>query len=139
MSKPRLTIPCAALFLIAFFLLACGSSSSSRQLQSLSINPATADAQKFPNGQVQFTAMGAFSGSSQTSAVSALWWTTQPWTYPPAPTTISLSSSGVAQCDPMVAGTFTIYAVAPKDPSIPPSQMTMMTPQIVATAQITCP
>jgi len=128
------------LFLIALFLLACGSS---RQLQSLSINPATADAQTYPNGQVQFTAMGTYTGSSQTTAVSALWWTTSPWTYPPdtpTPAIINLSSTGLAQCYPSAPpGTYLIYAVAPVDPSVMVSQMTMMTKQLAATAQITCP
>jgi hypothetical protein len=138
MSKPGLILSYAKLFLVAFFLLACGG--SSRQLQSLSISPATADAQNFPNGQVQFTAMGTFNGSSQASAISALWWTTAPWTYPPTPAIISLSGTGLAQCFPLApAGTYTIYAVAPVDPSVTVSQMTMTTRQLVTTAQVTCP
>ena len=50
---------CLVLFLLA--TLSCGSS---HQLQSVSITPSTADAQQFPNGQVQFTAKGTFNGSS---------------------------------------------------------------------------
>src|SRR5579884_2298020 len=34
---------------------------SRRVLQSVTVSPATADSQSFPNGQVTFTAMGTFS------------------------------------------------------------------------------
>jgi hypothetical protein len=120
------------LVLIALTLLACGG--SSRQLQALSISPAAGAT------QVQFTAVGTFMGSSQTVAVNALWWTTQPWTYPPTPFFITVSSSGLTQCQTLApAGTYTIWAVAPVDPTVPLPKMTMTTKQISATAQITCP
>jgi len=38
----------------------CGSSSNTRMLVSLSATPATADAQNYPNGQVQFVATGTY-------------------------------------------------------------------------------
>jgi hypothetical protein len=134
MSKTRILFYfyCAGLLLMALFSLACGS--SNRQLQSLSITPAAGST------QVQFTAMGTFAGSSQTAAVNAMWWTNQPWTYPPTPFLITVSSTGLAQCQTLApAGTYTIWAVAPVDPSLPLSQMTMTTKQVSATAQITCP
>jgi hypothetical protein len=128
---------CFALLLVAIAMLACGGSN---RLQSLSISPATADAQNFPNGQVQFTAMGMLGGSSQASPVSARWWTNQPWTAPPTAAIINLSSTGLAQCFPLApAGTYQIWAVAPADPNLPVSEMTMTTKQLSATAQITCP
>lgn len=136
MRKLRPLLSSFALLLVAMTVLACGNSN---RLQSLSISPATADARNFPNGQVQFTAIAVFGGSSHASAVSALWWTTPPWTYPPTPTTINLSSSGLAQCFPFAAGTYPIWAVAPTDPSLPLSKMTMTTSQVSATAQLTCP
>jgi len=49
---------------LSLLLLATLSCGSDRQLQSISIQPPTADAKNFPNGQVQFTATGIFSGSS---------------------------------------------------------------------------
>jgi hypothetical protein len=134
MSKPTPLLPCIALFLIIPSMLACGG--GNRQLQSLSISPATAST------QVQFTAIGTFSGSGHTSAVSALWWPNQPWTYPPTPIpqVITLSSTGLAQCTSFApAGTYMIWAVAPVDPGVPLSQVSMTTPQVVATAQLTCP
>ncbi|MHB8214581.1 MAG: hypothetical protein ACYDDS_00745 [Candidatus Sulfotelmatobacter sp.] len=124
---------CVGLFLITLFSLACGGSST-RQLQSLSISPAAGST------QVQFTAIGTFVGSSQTAAVNAMWWTNQPWTYPPTPLLITVSSNGLAQCETLAAaGTYTIWAVAPVDPSVPLAQMTMTTKQVSATAQLTCP
>lgn len=74
--------PCLVMSLIALSMLACGS--STRQLQSLSISPAAGST------QVQFTAIGTFVGSSQTAAVNAMWWTNQPWTYPPTPFQITV-------------------------------------------------
>src|ERR1700693_2983266 len=39
---------------------ACGSNSNPRVLQSVTATPASADAQQFPGGRVQFTATGVF-------------------------------------------------------------------------------
>jgi hypothetical protein len=123
---------CVVLLFIALSLLGCGS--SNRQLQSLSISPASGVT------QVQFTAMGTFRDSGKTEPVNALWWTTQPWTYPPVPFIVTVSSTGFAQCQVFApAGTYTIFAVVPVDPSFPVSQMNMSTKQVSATAQITCP
>ncbi len=130
--KPGPLLPCSMLVLIALTLLACGS--SNRQIQSLSVSPAAGVT------QVQFTAVGTFMGSSETAAVNAMWWTTQLWTYPPTPFFITVSSSGLAQCQTLApAGTYMIWAVAPVDPTVPLSKMTMTTKQVSATAQITCP
>jgi hypothetical protein len=119
------------LLVLAICMLGCGG--SNRQLQSLSIRPAVGVT------QVQFTAMGTFRDSGKTAPVSALWWTTQPWTYPPTPFIVTVSSTGFAQCQAFApAGTYTIFAVAPVDPNMPLSQMSMTTKQVSATAQLTC-
>ena len=120
------------LIVLAIYMLGCGG--SNHQLQSLSISPAAGAT------QVQYTAVGMFAGSSQTAPVSALWWTIQPWTYPPTPSIVTVSSTGFAQCETFApAGTYTIFAVAPVDLDMPLSQMSMSTKQVSATAQITCP
>jgi hypothetical protein len=130
MRKTRLLLADLTLFVIALSFLACGN----RQLKTLSISPATA------SGQVQFAAMGTYSGSSQSAAVGALWWTNLPWTYPPSAFIISISSTGQAQCTGIgPPGTYPIWAVAPVDPSVPLSKVSMTTKQLVATAQLTCP
>lgn len=48
------------LLLMALFFSGCGSS---RQLQSVTVTPSTADAKNFPSGQVQFVATGIYVGS----------------------------------------------------------------------------
>ena len=59
---------------------------------------------------------------------------------PPAPFTGTASSSGLAQCEASApAGTYSIWAVAPVDQSVPVSTMTMTTKQVSATGQLTCP
>jgi hypothetical protein len=129
----------ATLFLTALSV-ACGSGGSgSQQLQSLTISPGTA------SGQVQFSAMGTYSGSHQSTAVNALWWTVPPWTALPASTIpvaqfINVSTSGLAQCYPLApTGNYRVWVVAPVDPMVPLSQVTMTTKQLVATAQLACP
>jgi len=130
--KPGPLLFSAPLVLFALAMVACGG--ANHQLQSLSISPAAGAT------QVQFTAVGMFAGSSQTAPVSALWWTIQPWTYPPTPFSVSVSSTGFARCETFApAGTYTIFAVAPVDPNTPLSKMSMSTKQVSATAQITCP
>jgi hypothetical protein len=54
--RPRLRF--LLLLTLLIITLACGSS---RTLQSVSVMPAVANAQNFPNGQVSFTATGTFS------------------------------------------------------------------------------
>jgi len=49
------------LFLLLTLLFIAPGCGSSRTLQSVSVMPAVADAQNFPNGQVNFTATGTFS------------------------------------------------------------------------------
>lgn len=142
---PKLSSLLSSAFLsaVAVASLACGSSHNG--LQSLTITPAAADAKNYPNGQVQFTAMGTSAGSTQPATVIVLWWSYTPWTIPPpdavasppTPPTYSLDSNGLATCQG--TGTFTIWATAPTDQSVPPSSMTKSTAQLTATAQLTCP
>ena len=59
----RLRCLAPVLVLATFGSLSCGSSNPNigRVLLSVSVTPAAADAQSFPNGQVTFTATGTFS------------------------------------------------------------------------------
>jgi hypothetical protein len=130
------------LFLLVLVALAtsCGGGTAdpSKQLVAINITPASADAQNFPNGQVQFTAVGTFSDGTK-SAIQALWTLNGPFTETPV-ANISLTSSGLAHC---VVGGFVgtsgLFATAPSNPALPISQMTMLTKNISGTAQITCP
>ena len=49
--------------LVLFAALVMSGCGSSRQLQSVTLTPASADAQSFPGGQVPFAASGTFSKS----------------------------------------------------------------------------
>ena len=59
----RIWLP-TTLLLAGIELVASGCGAGSpRVLQSISVTPASADANSFPNGEVQFTVMGAYSHS----------------------------------------------------------------------------
>jgi hypothetical protein len=135
MSTRRLLLPCVPLVLIALVMLAC--SSGNRQLQSITVAPASADAMN-SNGEVQFTATGAYSDGSKVSPLTALWTINNPWVLTPVPGGVSIDSAGLGKCTGYV-GTVTIFATAPADPGMPLAKMTMTTRQVSATAQLTCP
>jgi hypothetical protein len=82
---------------VATITLACGSSP---QLKSVSVSPASANASDYPNGQVQFTAVGYYAGSSSPVSVSP------EWTACPPINAVTVSKTGVAQCEPGAAGTY---------------------------------
>ena len=131
---PLLSI--SGIFLAAVALLtACGN----QGLKSLTVTPPSADAKSSPNGQVQFTAMGSYAGSSQATVVKALWWNVQPWTTVPTAPTFVIDSNGMASCLGVISGTFTVWATTPTDQTLPLSKVTVNTKQLSATAQITCP
>jgi hypothetical protein len=104
----------------------------------MSITPATANAQSYPNSQVQFSATGEYSKAPTTSAVQpALWGVYQPNGSQGAPT---ISSAGLAQCG-LLAGTYGITAYALADPSIPNTSANLLHAKkvVLGTAQLTCP
>ncbi len=141
MSKFRFLPSLIPLCLLCAACLSCGSSTG---LKSVTITPATADAKSSPNGQVQFTAMGTSHGSTGSVPVNVRWWNSRPWFTAPTPTPaneINIDDNGIATCTniPGLSGTFTIWATAPKDQSIDPSQMKQSTPQVTGVAQMTCP
>jgi len=141
----------AFLLLIAAVTVSCGGGMTdparqaaaqhadpAKQLVAITVTPASADAQNFSNGQVQFTATGTFSDGSK-APIQPLWTLNSPFTETPI-ADISLSSSGVAHC---VAGGFVgtsgVFATAPANPALPLSQMTAFTKNVSGMAQITCP
>lgn len=128
----------ALVVLVTLGTLGCGSN---RQLQSVAVMPAVADAKSFPDGKVPLTATGSF-------------------TKPPSPQTLTsadiswcvgssngacngniaggaiVDQNGVAQCAPNFAGTVTILAGKGTPPMMPDggSQLT-----VFGSAQLTCP
>ena len=133
---------------LPFVLLASLSCGTNRRLQSVAIQPATADAKNFPNGQVHFTATGVFSDSS---ALVVLTSKDVTWCY--GGTTAAASSSqgicagniaqfagvdqnGVASCSPTFQGSAYILAGTPAR-SANPDGGTPLT--VYGVAQLTCP
>jgi hypothetical protein len=125
--------------LIIFGIVGCGSS---RQLQSVTLSPATADAQNFPNGQVQFTATGTYSSSP-----SPVQLTSQAVTWCVGSTSglcvgninpgATLDQNGLAQCVPGFAGTVTILAGTGSSVMMNPDGGTQLT--VFGAAQMICP
>ncbi len=112
MKKARFTVAALVLALAASLTLACGIRSPfSHQLTSITLNPATADAQNYPQGEVQFTATGYYMNpTSVVTPLSATWGAC----YQTAATTaVSVSSTGLARCASGASGTFFIWASDP--------------------------
>jgi hypothetical protein len=126
-SSPKMTAVCGG--------AASSSSNSTGVLQSITVCPATADAQNYSGDQVPFTAFGTYSTPpSPISPITASWGAC----YQNAPTTaVSVTSQGLAECAGGAHGTYTVYA----------SQMTACNAitacgggcQVTGIAQLTCP
>lgn len=97
----------AVLMLVIYFTLACGSSMSSRQLQSISISAT-------PNGsEIQLVATGTFSAPPTTvTPLPVFWWVD----LPPGQYTLT-TQPYVIQCP----GPGPIFAIAPANPNAPSS------------------
>ena len=127
------------LLLAGAVMLDCGSPSA-HDLQSVTISPATADAQNFPGGQVQFTATGIYSTQpSPVTPFSATWGSC----YQSTPTNaVSVTSSGLAQCVPGAPGTYTVWAYGPDPAKVNCTAINACgggCGRITGTASLTCP
>jgi hypothetical protein len=140
MARLRLTLFSLALVLAASFALSCGARSQNQDpLQSITLSPATADAQDYPNGQVQFVATGNYIDPSHTvTPLSATWGTC----YQNASTSeVSVTAGGMAQCAPGAVGTYTIWADDPPLSNVACNAITACGGGcfVAGTAQLTCP
>jgi hypothetical protein len=100
----------------------CGTSKTpNRFLQSITVTPATADAQNFTGGQVQFTATGTFSRPPSPAPVTFVAPYSGQWFVDPAFATLVGTGTGTAtfQCVPGVSGTTTVTASASVGPDGP--------------------
>ncbi len=141
MAKLRFTLFSLALVLAASLALSCGATSSQNQdpLQSITLSPATADAQDYPNGQVHFIATGYYTDPSHTvTPLSAMWGSC----YHDASTSeVSVTAGGVAQCAPGAVGTYTVWADDPPLFNVACLAITACGGGcfIAGTAQLSCP
>jgi hypothetical protein len=118
-------------------ILGCGCGTGG--LKSITVNPAVADAQDFPNGQVQFTATGTYGGSSRQVSVRNVNWcigTSSGMCNGNIASAASILGNGVAQCVPNRTGTVTVLA-GTGGPTNPPDTGHQFA--VFGTAQLTCP
>ena len=145
-------LSCVVFILAVEALSGCGGGSN-RQLQSLSVSPASTAAQ---GGQAQFTATGQFTAAPMSeSPASVSWWQSPPIIDPPSSMFgLGLTSQPfTAQCFGFTGMTITITALAPADagnlnPSISSTTFAHLVLQHTATqesgfvaakATMTCP
>jgi hypothetical protein len=143
-KSPALVSHTSVLLIFILFSLGiagCGgtTTSSSRQLQSITVTPSSADAQASPGGKVQFMATGTFNMAPMTvMSTPVLWSIGNPFGPPPTMPAASIDVNGLAQCNGFV-GKAIVEATAPTEPEIPLLGMTSMTSTVSGMAQMTCP
>jgi hypothetical protein len=113
----------------------CGTNSM-RELQSMTVSPAIADAAKSPDGKVQFTASGTFSQPPTPAAVPFVAPYSGSWSV--SNTAIAtISQSGVAQCVPGASGTVDVTAIASANSTTVPGEGASIA--VTGKAKLTCP
>ena len=141
MHKRRLTTTVGfvcVVIVIALASIGCGSMNAApnRVLQSMSLSPATADAQTFPQGQVQFTPTGTFSIAPSPAAVPVPFVSPYSGSWSSSnPSLATIDQNGVAQCVAGASGTVTISAIASSNSAMGPAMST----GVSSTAKLTCP
>lgn len=116
------------LFGIELVANGCGNSRP-RLLQSVSVSPASADAQTFAVGQVQFSAVGTYSQPPSPVTLSQAGWSLV------GPDIATISQNGLAQCKSGSSGVVTIRASV----SAPCSGTGCTAALMSGTAQLSCP
>ena len=130
-----------ALFATLFFALqtiGCGTpgtTNPSRVLQSIAVMPASADAQNFPSGQVQFTATGTFSQPPSPSPVPFVAPYSGGWQVSD-PVIATITQTGLAQCTFHASGTVTVTAIASANSC---ADRGCMSVAVLGTATLGCP
>jgi hypothetical protein len=143
---PSSTITAFFLLFIGLFMLGCGSG---RQLQNVTLSPATADAKNFPSGQVSFTTTGTYNhppSPVQLTSNDIVWCsggigTTSSTTgecVGNANPGATVDQKGVAQCNALFVGTATILA-GTEVPMVVPMPDSGPQLKIYGSAQLTCP
>jgi hypothetical protein len=150
MSGPRVLLSVMFLGLAAYIVLSCGS--SPHLIQSLAVNPASADGQKYPGGKVPFIATGNYSTAPMTVTPQQANWAALSelvfngmLTFGPVSGDVSIDQTGVAQCTATASGTYAVVAWDIQDPSLKvscASETDFGEPgcnAVQGTAQLTCP
>lgn len=127
-----LALPLASVLGIA--TAGCGGSSM-RVLQSMTVNPATADAASTPDNKVQFAAIGKFSKSPSPAQVPFVYPYSGSWSVS-NPKIATISQSGLAQCVPGAKGTVTVTATASANSATTGNAASIA---VTGTAKLSCP
>lgn len=122
----------AALFLLA--IVGCGGMNSNRVLMSMTLSPASADAQNFANGQVKFTATGNFSQPPSPAPVTFMEPYTGTW-FSSNLQIATIDQNGLAQCVQGTTGMVTISAIVSSNSANAPAMST----GVSAVATLNCP
>ena len=128
-----------ALPLVTLGIAGCGSG---RQLQSVALTPASADARNFPNGQVSFAANGAFSkppSPVQLTSNDVTWCvgSNSGMCVGNINPGVTVDQNGLAQCVPGFTGTATVLAGTGSSSNMNPDGGSQL--KIFGAAQLTCP
>jgi len=144
MKSLGLPFSCLLLLLAIAIALACGSpatpGNTTGVLQSVTISPATADAQNYPLGLVQFTATGYYTTPPiKVTPLKATWGACYQGSSTNA---VSVTGTGVAVCVGGASGAYTVWAFAPSGTGPCPAFVGPCGTggcQVTGTAQLTCP
>lgn len=131
----------ASLLVLLLVLALVISCSSNRQLQSVSISPASAEAKNFPDGQVPFLATGMFSKPPSPAPLTS---SDVTWCVGAGGvcagniiTFVTVDQNGVAQCSQGASGTETVLAGTKSSTMMNPDGGVQL--KVFGSAQITCP
>jgi hypothetical protein len=122
--------------------LATSSCGDSRQLQSVTLVPASADAKDYPNGQIPMTATGAYSKPPSPVLLTSndiVWCVgrSDGACNGNIASAVIVDVNGVAQCSLGQTGTATILAGKPTSSAVKPDGSSKL--KVFGSAQVTCP
>ena len=137
MKHPVPVLVLAILVLAAAIGVACGS--SSHTLQSISMNPQTADAKGSP---VPFIATGNYDAPPRQVTPQPATWGACKQNIPT--NDVLVTANGTAQCGPGAVGAYTVFAYVNLGSgsckqTVPGSQCGVGACVVTGTAQLTCP
>ena len=122
--------------------LAASSCGDGRQLQSVTLVPASADAKDYPNGQIPMTATGNFNKPPSPVLLTSndiVWCvgTSTGTCNGNIASSVTVDVNGVAQCSLGQTGTATVLAGKPSSTAVTPDGPSQL--KVFGSAQVTCP
>jgi hypothetical protein len=114
MANLRVTLSAVSLAAAASVAFSCGVNNPPKHvLETITLNPSIADAQNYPNGQVQFVATGNYmTPPTVVTPLTATWGACNQFQ---TTTAVTVGSNGLAQCSAGASGTYMVWANVPLD------------------------